>query len=267
MGLKKTPANTYLNVLDSVYYNTEDVDILFIRELLKNFEKVASCIPFTSPIFFIIDYTQKKYISISDNTQSVLNYAPQEFMEGGIGFLLQIYQPDDFRIYNEKVFSLNADFLKSIQQPLHKNYVFSYNYRVRNADKKLVPVYQRSTYITSKETGLPLYNIGVVTDISLFKKDTLMLHTIEEYSNLDRRNSKKIIEHNYFYPYLEDALLTKREIEILKRIADGLGSEEIGKKLFISVNTVINHRKNMLQKTNTKNVAELIAFTIRNHII
>lgn len=61
--------------------------------------------------------------------------------------------------------------------------------------------------------------------------------------------------------------LTKREIDILKEIGDGLTSKEIADKLFISKKTVDNHRKSIMLKTNTKNTAALIKFALDRHLI
>ena len=61
-------------------------------------------------------------------------------------------------------------------------------------------------------------------------------------------------------PY--EALLTRREKEILTCITEGLSSKQIAGKLSISENTVSNHRKNMLAKTGAKSSAELIFLVI-----
>ncbi len=61
--------------------------------------------------------------------------------------------------------------------------------------------------------------------------------------------------------------LTKREIEILQSIADGLTNKEIGEKLFISHRTVDTHRTNLMKKLEVKNVAGLISFAIKNGIV
>ena len=53
-------------------------------------------------------------------------------------------------------------------------------------------------------------------------------------------------------------ILTRREKEILKLISDGLTSNEIGKKLFISTTTVDTHRKHLLAKLKVNNTAILI---------
>lgn len=52
--------------------------------------------------------------------------------------------------------------------------------------------------------------------------------------------------------------LSKREIEVLRLIAQEKTSTEISDKLFISVNTVETHRKNLFHKLNVTNLAGLI---------
>lgn len=61
--------------------------------------------------------------------------------------------------------------------------------------------------------------------------------------------------------------LTKREVEILIHITEGLTNIEIGKKLFISDRTVDTHRTNLMKKLNVKNVAGLIRFAYTNALI
>ena len=58
-------------------------------------------------------------------------------------------------------------------------------------------------------------------------------------------------------------VLSKREKEILKLIAEGLTNVEISKQLFISIDTVDTHRKNILAKSGCETVPELIAKAIQ----
>jgi DNA-binding NarL/FixJ family response regulator len=62
------------------------------------------------------------------------------------------------------------------------------------------------------------------------------------------------------YPEVCFHLLSKREIEILEGMYEGLSSKEIADKYCISNNTVNNHRKNILFKTKTANIVELMRF-------
>ncbi len=59
-------------------------------------------------------------------------------------------------------------------------------------------------------------------------------------------------------------VLTKREKEILKLIAQGLTDKEIAEKVFLSALTVISHRKNILSKLGLKNKVEITRFAMEN---
>lgn len=64
-----------------------------------------------------------------------------------------------------------------------------------------------------------------------------------------------------------EIILTRREKEVLGLIADGLTNTEIGEKLFISTTTVDTHRKNLLSKFDSKNIASLIKKAMQLELI
>ncbi|MDR1611058.1 MAG: LuxR C-terminal-related transcriptional regulator [Candidatus Symbiothrix sp.] len=61
--------------------------------------------------------------------------------------------------------------------------------------------------------------------------------------------------------------LSDREKEILVSIAKGMTNKEIADKHFISVHTVISHRKNISRKTGIKTVAGLTLYATFNNLI
>ena len=65
----------------------------------------------------------------------------------------------------------------------------------------------------------------------------------------------------------ESPVLTRRENEILRLIADGLTNPEIAAKLFLSLSTVDTHRKSLMRKLNIKNTALLIRYAIEHKLI
>lgn len=66
---------------------------------------------------------------------------------------------------------------------------------------------------------------------------------------------------------LHGEILTLRELEILKLIAEGFSNKEIGTRLFISHRTVDTHRTNLMKKLNTGNIAGLISYAIKSGLI
>jgi two-component system response regulator NreC len=61
--------------------------------------------------------------------------------------------------------------------------------------------------------------------------------------------------------------LSDREKEILQLIAEGKGSKEISNRLHISINTIIRHRQNIMDKLELHSVAELTRYAIREGLI
>jgi DNA-binding NarL/FixJ family response regulator len=61
--------------------------------------------------------------------------------------------------------------------------------------------------------------------------------------------------------------LSNRELEVLQLIVDGFTNMEIADKLFISNRTVDTHRRNLLQKLNVRNTAELVKFALKNGLV
>lgn len=58
-------------------------------------------------------------------------------------------------------------------------------------------------------------------------------------------------------------LVTKREKEVLRLIAEGLTNADIAERLFISLPTVNTHRKSLLEKLEAKNTALLISKAVK----
>lgn len=64
-----------------------------------------------------------------------------------------------------------------------------------------------------------------------------------------------------------DKDLSKRELEVLKYIAKGMKSNEIAEILYISVNTVEFHRKQIMMKLYARNVSDMISKAIKKGLL
>lgn len=65
----------------------------------------------------------------------------------------------------------------------------------------------------------------------------------------------------------ESVELSNREIDVLVALAKGLTNKEISDQLFISVHTVITHRKNIIRKTGIKSVSGLTVYALLNNLV
>jgi DNA-binding NarL/FixJ family response regulator len=116
--------------------------------------------------------------------------------------------------------------------------------------------------LMSEAEGYILKNTGKQELISAINRinDNSTYYSTEVLNiMMTRLKKQKTIEKN-------TALLTPREIEIVKLIMEELSSEEIADKLFISKRTVDTHRKNIIAKTNTRTIVGLLKFAIENNL-
>lgn len=65
----------------------------------------------------------------------------------------------------------------------------------------------------------------------------------------------------------ESVELSNRETDVLVALVKGLTNKEISDKLYISVHTVITHRKNIVRKTGIKSVSGLTVYALLNNLV
>ena len=66
---------------------------------------------------------------------------------------------------------------------------------------------------------------------------------------------------------VEDEKLTRREIEVLKLLAEGLFNKEIAYKLSISEKTVKNHMSSIFRKIQVSDRTQAAVYAIRNNYV
>ncbi|MDO5655659.1 MAG: response regulator transcription factor [Flavobacteriaceae bacterium] len=113
------------------------------------------------------------------------------------------------------------------------------------------------------ENGAVSYLMKNTSAKSLF----LAIEKVSEGRSYIPPEINEILKHNPDQFLLNTPVITKREKEVLKLIAEGMTNQNIADALFISQLTAISHRKSLLQKTGAKNTAQLIRYAIEFGII
>jgi len=68
-------------------------------------------------------------------------------------------------------------------------------------------------------------------------------------------------------PEQDDLQITKREMEVLQLVAEGFSNKEIADRLFISKRTVDGHKNNLIVKTGSKNMVDLLVYSIKKGLV
>lgn len=93
-----------------------------------------------------------------------------------------------------------------------------------------------------------------------FKLDQLV-DTIWRASQGDSKNTQLVATT------ADDSAITERELEVLKKVTEGLTDKGIAQELFISEGTVKKHMSNILVKLNAKNRAEAAVIALRKQLL
>jgi DNA-binding CsgD family transcriptional regulator len=248
----------YLDVCSSV--SNANV-ILDLRKLLKkeNSERSLNQ-PFGT---CLIDYSGMVLSYISDHCHEILSYSKDEYEEGGIDFYAQTFHPGDKVIFSGQVFRDIREYWNRIPSEEISNYRFSFTHRYFRKDGTESQMLEQNTYLEPNYSGIPVLNLLTFTDIGDFKTDTNLVLTISRLVN--GQGYVKIFSKSY--PQPGNTVLSRRESEILRLCLDGLTGKLIAEKLFLSIQTVKNHKRNMMKKTSAGNITGLINLSIKNNWI
>ena len=129
----------------------------------------------------------------------------------------------------------------------------------------------------SKPFILNMISIGAVAYLAKNSTPTLMIKTIQEVADKGFCYNKEVMQYIYesilnpadkkVKSTFDASYFTSREMEVLKLICQQLTTNDIGEKLFISPRTVEGHRNNLLIKTESKNVAGLVIYALKNKLV
>jgi DNA-binding NarL/FixJ family response regulator len=117
---------------------------------------------------------------------------------------------------------------------------------------------QKLSIILLSDQKKPKVNFKTDGCIHYQDKKEQILDLIQEV--LTKKNKNKIPDKNA-------DTISSREKNILKHIALGLTNKEIADQLFISIHTVVTHRKNITQKLGIKSVSGLTVYAILHNLI
>lgn len=145
------------------------------------------------------------------------------------------------------------------------HYKVSYFFRIKYTKGKIRKILHQTTTLTVSDESKIGHVIGIHSNVSHLRHvdyKTVSLISMKEglqsYYNINPEARELNNNSDNSDETLLSELLTSRELEILKLIAQGMTSITISKVLHVSIHTVRPHRKNILEKTGCS-TAELIS--------
>lgn len=132
----------------------------------------------------------------------------------------------------------------------------------------IVTMYNRPEFIKNlMETGVDGYILKNSGKDELIRAVKSLSKGEPYYGKEITKTIMKSYQKNRIFDSPLEIEISEREKDIIRLIADGLSTAEIGEKLFLSPHTINSHRKNILNKLNVKNSAGVIRFGIQTGIV
>jgi DNA-binding CsgD family transcriptional regulator len=215
------------------------------RELLRQVANLShSCL-------FTVDVFKGRYDFASSGFSDLFGYKPEwlNSIEKQGDFFEDMAHPDDL----DKLMKMQIDhshFIYSLAPQNRNDYSNTYKFRMRNSQKKYLNVMSRQRVIQQDANGKAWIVLGEVNILP----DQRPLEDVQGIT-VNLKTGQIIYSQNNIN---NDTSLSDREIEILRLVQSGYLSKEIADKLYISLNTVNNHRKNILRKLQVANSIEAI---------
>lgn len=201
----------------------------------------------------VYDLNRKEYLFYRTKFNKELdNMLDNGFNLKNPSFFESLLHPADVPFVQETQV-ITFDFLNNLNPSERKDYKLildltlvhpnGYFYRV---------VYQSSILELDRDGNLWL----VMNRIELISKNSQYVAPQRQLINI--RSKKRYLFNTNEKG--ESVSLTKREIEILRLISQGYESKDIADRLFISTNTVNNHRRKIIRKTNLENMGQVLLY-------
>jgi len=202
----------------------------------------------------IFDLCKREFIFYSSNFGILLGYEPGDYKDLGQQFFASKIHPDDAIKCSINGVSV-LKILNNFSSDEKFNYKLITEYRMLNSQNqyvRLIEQYQVLELDTFGQIWLMLNVVDVSSNQDVFEESKSQLLNFRTGKIIPIEASSKV-----------QVELTRREIEILKYVKDGLLSKEISNKLAISVHTVNTHRQRFLEKLGAKNSLEAVIFAAK----
>jgi DNA-binding CsgD family transcriptional regulator len=201
----------------------------------------------------VLDLYQKKYIFLQSRyyepfDDPFLDHDPQDPF-----YYLQIIHPDDLPIVMDSYFGF-LKFMVNLPEKERKDYKLILNFRQRDKYGKYLNVILQLVVLELDKKG----NVWLVLILDDLLPDKISFEGVNRRV-INIKSGKICLFKNELEPNKKNILST-REIEVLGLVSKGFASKEIADKLFLSVNTVNNHRQNILEKVRASNTSEAVNY-------
>lgn len=216
---------------------------------MLKFEDITSKIISLGPFYhYIVDFYDMSLSHISQSICDIHGFDPENTTFQDI---LGTIHPDDIPFVQKTEAAIAEFFYKKLKPEKLLRYKMNYSFRSKMADGTYALLNHQAILLTLDSNGgfgksLNIHTrIDHISSANNFRYSLIGLDNEPSFMNLTVQEQTSLN-------------LSKREVEIVKLIGEGMDSAQIGEHLFISPKTVKKHRSNILKKLDVKNTSQVV---------
>jgi DNA-binding CsgD family transcriptional regulator len=234
----------------------KDVEAVSHKQYLQSTKMFDLMANNKNTLHLLFDVKAFKVLYCSDNFEAMTGYATSELIENNVAFFFEIISKKDIMFY----FHFTKG-LKKFMKTVPAKYLNEYGQMqwsgmtIKTKGGKEIETMFKINPFERDETGFSRLCIITLEDVSpLMKKDGNYWARYEAgktkkfYSSFFEGDTKHVMKD----------ILSERELEILRLIADGKDSKDVAETLFLSVHTIDKHRKNMIARLGVRDTSGLL---------
>lgn len=232
----------YLKCIDSMNINEIMLDYSIAE---RHIEMLMEAPYFKTTAVALYDNCRRRHIYESDYHRHIFKDEDGTYRD------MQIH-PDDIDAVIKNAISVLRHIFSVETQLKESKLIREYRVKINGIYKRITEEMQiiESDYAGNPWLSLSIANISANQEEPFIVKSQLVdTRTGDTFTPLDEM-------------YDRDTILSNREIEILKKISQGLLSKEISSLLGLSVHTVNTHRQRILAKLKVNNSIEAVKYAV-----
>ena len=253
-------------------FTNEDTQLgSFDSDFLKKFP-ILDIADTTRSTIAIYNYSEFFPEYITENVQEILGFSKEEYLSQGSKLLFSCLDSShsDFPLTTSKCMEAvfkNLELNRALNRESNKEsniLATCCGLKFNHAEKGAIRLLIQQYFIETHDNQLPIRVISTIQDVTHFMKgDSYCFRVIygkeHQFTAIYHSDDNKNLQQN--------DIISNREKEILQLIAQGKDTDNIAEMLFISRNTVNNHRQNMIDKFSVKDTTALVELAKICHII
>ncbi|MDR1121545.1 MAG: helix-turn-helix transcriptional regulator [Dysgonamonadaceae bacterium] len=220
-----------------------------VNVLIDAFEAVSRI---TYQSLYIIDYSKKNFLYVSNNPMFLCGHTAQEVKELGYMFYLN-HIPEQEQTMLTEINAAGFNFYENVPVDEKIKCTISYDFHLVNGRKKMLVNHKLTPVLLTKNGRIWLAACIV----------SLSTHTAPGHVAIRKTGQTTLWEYslkNHCWKENEEIILAERGKDILSLSAQGYTMNEIADRLCIALDTIKFHKRKIFDRLQVKNIAEALSF-------